>query len=359
MTVSGAMPLITALPIYFVVANNFSISFRRLIYGLICAQIVCCVITAAFWSSSVGSVSMTIYAMTFSSSFIGHLQTCAVIPYFSSINPRLTSPVLTGSNLGALSTALLGLLQKPGNKQPLFSPTVFYLLCIALFVVSLCSFYYLDFRYLRNIEVIHVNQRKLSQQNAKRATKGSKIRDLVSSFSVPSFWRLIWKFAAYNASIQLVTWVFVRSVMPYAVAHTATNSDSENTETEQYAIELSFIALLSGSALSLFVPMKEWRNFVVVLAVYIGLSFIFLGVAVDIGSGLWIFYGSNVFIVALVFLMRFIDGFVSPLLFKEVARLYPERAHAMNQWISGIEKISTFIGVWLTYFLVQYHLIED
>ena len=54
--------------------------------------------------------------------------------------------------------------------------------------------------------------------------------------------------------------------------------------------------------------------------------------------------------------MRFIDGYMSPLIYENVAKLYPNKSLKMNQWISAIAMFIGFIGVWITYLFVQLHV---
>ena len=58
-------------------------------------------------------------------------------------------------------------------------------------------------------------------------------------------------------------------------------------------------------------------------------------------------------------MIRFIDGYVSPLIFQNVARLHPTTAHEMNQWISAVSVYTTFVGVWLVYILVVTDVIKN
>eukprot|EP01084_Bolivina_argentea_P170248 295010_1 len=52
MTISGIMPLVTIIPIYFIIVNNVGfnkLSFRKLSYALIATQIISCIIIAIGW----------------------------------------------------------------------------------------------------------------------------------------------------------------------------------------------------------------------------------------------------------------------------------------------------------------------
>ena len=177
---------------------------------------------------------------------------------------------------------------------------------------------------------------------------------IFSSFSWPIWWREIWQFAAVNSYIQLVSWVFVRSSIPFAVR----NATRENeTDTEQYAIELSYVAALMGSLLAIFVGIRRSKIFLCITCVYTLVALLFLIVSVQ-NDGAWVFDGSDAFVVCLVVFLRFVDGYLSPLIYQNVARRYPNRAREMNQWLGATAAISAFVGVWITYALVQVHVVR-
>eukprot|EP01084_Bolivina_argentea_P306357 529390_1 len=366
MTISGIMPLVTVVPIYFIIVNNINytrLSFRKLSYFLIGTQIISCIIIAIGWPLTIGNVSITIHFITFIASFVGHMMLFAIVPWITSINHKLSAPILTGTNLGTLCTAMVGLIQQPGADPALFSPTIFYLIWIFVFLLSLAAFVYLDVKYLRDIEIVLQkhnrikNQVKLLKQRERaNHSKYPKLAMVLSSFSLPIWWKKIWKFAVLNAYIQLITWVFIRSTIPFAVRNASPESEGENTQIEQYAIELSYVAVLLGSALSIFIGIKQNKYFWYLIGIYSIFALIFLFISVD-DDGLWVFWGSSGFVVVLVFLMRFIDGYISPLIYQNIARDYPNKAHEMNQWLSATAAIAAFIGVWITYLLVQSHAI--
>ena len=230
-------------------------------------------------------------------------------------------------------------------------------------MVSLGSFVILDWKYLREIEsVLHKRDRTKNQVRRTQQRKKHKdsrwplIARLWSPFAVPVWWRKIWRFATLNAYIQLVTWVFIRSSIPFAVRNVSSEEKGENTQVEQYAIGLSLVAVLAGSTVSIFIEIKQNKYFTYWIAVYSLFALVFLVVAVS-DNGLWVFWASEAFVVILVVCMRFIDGYLSPLIYQNVAIQYPETAHEMNQWISATAAVAAFVGVWITYLLVQYHVL--
>ena len=104
----------------------------------------------------------------------------------------------------------------------------------------------------------------IKQRQIRNNSKYPKLAMIFSSFSWPIWWREIWQFAALNSYIQLVSWVFVRSSIPFAVR----NATRENeTDTEQYAIELSYVAVLMDSLLAIFVGIRRSKIFLCITCV--------------------------------------------------------------------------------------------
>ena len=100
------------------------------------------------------------------------------------------------------------------------------------------------------------------------------------------------------------------------------------------------------------VGIAQGRYFVAWTVLYSVLVVLFMAIAAK-RDGAWVFDGADGVVVALVVLMRFIDGYLSPLIYQKVALQYPNKAHEMNQWISATAAIAAFVGVWITYFFVQ------
>lgn len=154
------------------------------------------------------------------------------------------------------------------------------------------------------------------QKEQKRPIAGSDN----NSYGIPVWWRTIWKYVALYSAITLFTWVFVRAAIPFAALSTSTDS-SNNTETEQYAIGISLFGVVSGSITALWVRIDNDRHIWNLSLCYMIILIIFFWIAFD-KTGLWKWNGANILVVALVFAMRFIDGFVTPILFANIDRRY-------------------------------------
>ena len=104
MTIAGIMPLITIVPIYFIVIHNVitPFSFRILTYILIVCQFISTILISIAWPVTIGDISIMIHFVTFMASLVGHMMLFAVVPWVCNINNKLSAPILTGTNLGTL-----------------------------------------------------------------------------------------------------------------------------------------------------------------------------------------------------------------------------------------------------------------
>ena len=88
-------------------------------------------------------------------------------------------------------------------------------------------------------------------------------------------------------------------------------------------------------------------------AVYTSFAAIFFWIAADDNTGFWAFEGANALLIGLVSMMRFIDGFVTPVLLVKIDEQYPSTSISMNQWMALIAIISRFICAWIAYFAIN------
>ena len=158
-------------------------------------------------------------------------------------------------------------------------------------------------------------------------------------------------FAALHSYSLLMTWCFVRSLIPYAVSHTS-NAPHDNTETEQYVISLSYLAIATGSSSAMVLKIDNNIWFIWIAICYTLLVILFCLIAFN-QDGFWIFEGSNELIVIIVCLMRLIDGYLPPIIYEGIDKLYPETSQKMNQWIGAIGVFGLFFATWITYTLVE------
>ena len=87
------------------------------------------------------------------------------------------------------------------------------------------------------------------------------------------------------------------------------------------------------------------------------LTLIFGIIAID-NSNDFIFTGSSTIVVILVMSIRLLDGFLSPLIFRDIGQKFPQKSENMGRWIAATEKVTTFIAIWITYSFVESGLIS-
>ena len=391
---------ITAVPLYYIYANQVKhIPYRKIIYGLFFIQFSLCLLGALFWHVTIPfgfsnnsnnnnnnnnntdnnndstQVSIVIMLLIYGSVFVGNFQDAAIIPWISStMNPVLIGSFITGVNTAALLGAIIGFIQSPGKyTQALFTPTYYFLSFAGLVLISLCAWIFIDYRYIRQIKKMsklspnatEISDSGLTESNHKENKQGLYLiikavflhtkqffvyifSSIKKTFKIPYYWKDIVWLAAFNLWLVWVAWIGVRSVLPYAAAH-VTPGDDNGEDTEAYAFEFSFLAISCGSCLSIFI---KKINFLLFFVIYTIISVTFLTIGVYKTKD-WIFKGSDVIVVVLVCLIRFLDGFVTPMIYKEIGIKYPKTSEKMTRWVSAITKIGAVVATWLAYALVE------
>eukprot|EP01084_Bolivina_argentea_P036196 67002_1 len=346
MSLSGSTSMMTVVPIYFLLTNMYppsSNTYRKLIYGIILFQLFLTVFIAIFWSTTINDFSFIIMLVTHCSAGIGHLQTIAIIPWLLAFNPEMSSLIMFGGGIASVIASCLGLIQSPGSNKPLFGPSAYYSIMLICILCSLVSWIYLD----RNI----ITPKQCQVDRKQRLTQGQshKLK------CIPLWWRKVYIYAIIDSFIQLITWSFIRSALPFAIAHSVKYGAGERSE--QYAIEFSYIAVTAGSFCANIIKLQSIKSFVIVCLIFGVFTLIFMVFVIDSAKHL-IFKGESVLIVIIVGCMRFIDGWITPLIFRRVAVAYPNESLLMNKWIAGVEKLLSFGGVWIIYIIVEAEVIH-
>ena len=175
-------------------------------------------------------------------------------------------------------------------------------------------------------------------------------KSIKGTLSLPSYWREVWQYAAMYSWIQIVTWNLMQSILPFAAAHVAKGTGEGIL---QYAFELSYVALFTGSAISIFLHAVTYSMFVVILTIFFLITVVFLIISVD-NSGFWTFSGGNILVICLAFGIRLFYGFLLPVIFRYVGENHDSKSsEQMTRWIAAVEKVATFISVWATVVLVE------
>ena len=112
-----------------------------------------------------------------------------------------------------------------------------------------------------------------------------------------------------------------------------------------------------GSSISMFISVKHNDTFKVLILIYAILLGIFGWIAYD-SSGFWVFKGSPIIIVSIVFILRTTDGFITPALFKKGSDLYPESSKEITTFISFISILIAIFGNIVTVLLMYFGVIS-
>ena len=410
MAVSSTIPSVTIVPLYYLIINIFwpkpnSVPYRKLMHLICILVIITSIIMTIFWNTILLNISIIIYLTVFIGATIGNLQTIALLPWISSVNPILCAPVMVGNNIGILIGALLGLIQNPGDDgNQLFTPTVFFVIITFLLILSYIVWIYIDLYYFDSYiispainggddnnnmsiqqELTKSNKEEKEQQDEQEAEKehddkspllkSNDVEDISietsdnddiwinikNTFSIPVWWRKGFIYLCYDVYLQFVVWVFFRSTLPFAAEHVATDDSGDGERILSYAINIGYVGGLLGSLFAIIVPINNFFGPILIFTAFVILFMWYLFDNNDSNYEWGVndnnFY-SQLLLVIDSFVLLFLNGYLTPLLFRRVGELYPSKGEEINRWIAGIEKIITFIMVWITYGLVTSNIIN-
>eukprot|EP00468_Gymnochlora_sp_CCMP2014_P012235 CAMPEP_0167750490 /NCGR_PEP_ID=MMETSP0110_2-20121227/6023_1 /TAXON_ID=629695 /ORGANISM="Gymnochlora sp., Strain CCMP2014" /LENGTH=615 /DNA_ID=CAMNT_0007635823 /DNA_START=54 /DNA_END=1898 /DNA_ORIENTATION=- len=166
---------------------------------------------------------------------------------------------------------------------------------------------------------------------------------------LPQGWKAVVPHAVFNSIVQLIAWSLLRAVAPYAAYHTkhhhnAGSEDDIGGGVLALAVEISFIALTLGSLFSYYIPTTK---FLTVTLTIIGLFLLLVIIATDFGD--WTKSDGAPVVIICISAIRFLDGYISPLLFRDIEKVAPENREELSRWVAGIEKVVNFVGAWVAY----------
>ena len=156
-----------------------------------------------------------------------------------------------------------------------------------------------------------------------------------------------------NAYVQLVCWVFIRSLLPYAAAHamgsnssTAAAHEAHVTgsagELQGYAVEVSLLAVFVGALASAFLPNRALRLGPTYCAMLLPLTLL---TAMALGWPLGSQAAAATLLLVAVVIARATDGLVSPLLYRVAGDPYPEtERQAVTQWVGIVAILAAAVG---------------
>lgn len=348
--------------------------------GLGC-QAMSAIIGVIGWHATVGGTSPALYMVGFLASYGGNFQQLAVLPWVQAggTHPSAVSWTMAGSNFGAVVCAIFGSIQHPGSPNMRFSVSLFFVMVLALIVLAVCAFVILIRRQRRACSTgaqptapasaaactSSRQQSKEREELVRRHRKrGRCLRSSLPWFSLHPHVRRV---AATNATLQLVCWIFLRSLLPFAAAHASGGGTREGAQQahekgdagvlQGYAVEISLIAVFIGAVLSAYVPNHQLRLTPALVAMIGPLTII---CAMCFG---WQPFGSvpgaQAILLFAVALARFTDGIATPLCYRVSGDPFPEsERQVVTQWVGIVAIIVAAAGTWVALILVVSGVIQ-
>lgn len=355
-----------------IVVPGFEILFRWLgwSYGrwvilLTWLQLASCCLAAAAWSFSIGGVSLALYLVLFLASLSGNAQQLVLFPWLAAEGQSDRIPTCTaGSVTGALVAAALAYLQVVTGG--LGGPSVYFMVLAGIFVVACAAVHVLvktdekppaddddendePAPRFNPLQIDHCEDTgEMTPDSSDLIERRGLLSGPIVAFLDPKR-RHLNAVAWSNAYMQLVTWVAIRSIMPYAVK--AGRPKSASSDAKGYlalAIDGSLVGVFAGAI----VATIDGAVSPPLLLVNITLTLAFgLCLCTVIFSDPPL--ATPALVVALVvaaILVRVLDGYCSPLWYRQVHELTGS-AEVVKQ-AGGLAIYVAMTGVWVAIALV-------
>jgi len=158
--------------------------------------------------------------------------------------------------------------------------------------------------------------------------------------------------AAINAFIQLISWSMVRALAPFAAYHTKhhhkAHSEDLGSDILELAIEISYIALATGSFFSAVYPTTYFKAATLLCT---GFFVLLATMAADFGD--WSKSQGAPLMVMCVCVIRLIDGYTQPCIFRHIGEIEPDHREELSRWVAVTQTIVNFLGAWVVFALVE------
>jgi len=287
------------------------------------------VLVAFTWHWTLGGSSVFLLFGGFGAAFVGNFSVMIVIPWVAAnFPPSLTNAYISGEGLMAVFGVMLQIAQSPGEYRR-FSPTVYYMIVAAPCISSLCCILYI--------------------WSFPKVREGSNLKARKHNSMCPKWFRLQGlKYAVYKIWSEAITWWIMVVILPYACAVTDP-VDHLGTDVLQWCTILGTTGLWLGNMSSSFYGKKSNFHLNLALLIMTCLAIVVVFAMYDIpGGGFWARY--KLLLIADVALLRSGYGYLTPLIFRDIARKLPnisEKAgRLMGFWtqvVSMIVKVVMFI----------------
>jgi hypothetical protein len=362
-------------PLHAVIQWRFRLPLHWWVGGSILAQLVVTALLIFAWPFHVGGVSLVLHVGVFTACVVGNMQQLAVLPWLANdssrqqpAKDRVVSATMGGGNFGACLAAALGAWQGSPD-EPRCSVSAFFALQFVGVLLSAFAFALILRRRLRTAQISGTSQASASSSDSGSQGSGSTalghddapIHDgLVAKLCaaparmLPTFWKHAWvlRICAVNSLLQIVTWVVVRAMLPFAARTAAGDPEGATQDAIDgsyalgLAVEASLVCVLLGAAASIFV-----RNHSLRLDVTLAFSCVPAGIICAMAAGWRPFSlgdAGGALVIGCASMCRFTDGLASPLLYRAVGDPFPEAEKAaVVQWTGTTAIVSTVVAAWL------------
>jgi len=289
------------------------------VWGSLVLAVVVALILAFTWSITISGYSTSLYFGMGAANFMAEVRYTIIIPWFVRYyNPRMLSAFSAGTSLMTIVFCVMTIIQQPGGVRT-FSPTVFYVFAAIMFLVSSFAGAYI----VRN------------GVQRKSGVKGIEpIEPWQSSMSLQFFpprWWLALRSMLIMIWLTVVTSWLLPVLLPYASDNTTEeNSTNRGENYLQWAMVLTYLARLIGSVLSHFATEYFWIDELTVVVTLIYPVFIFAAV----GVFNWSSWGMRVILMLVITTVRAISGWCYPMIYRDIAKKYPEDCGQLSRFIS-------------------------
>ena len=381
---------VLVVPIFYYLQRRLSWRIERWVWVGLLLQLSSAVLAALSWHVTLGPTSPCLYAVAFLSCIGGNFQQLAVVPWLQegTARPACVSWTMAGSNLGAMVCAVFGAIQQPGHHSAdgqldqRFTVGTFFAVVALVVLVGIGAFALLLRRRRADTAApssaeraghtpsqdgttsrldVEQNDLILRRQSsssgccgccARRCSKGWcwRRRRLLPWYAMEPH---VLRISGANAYVQLVCWVFIRSLLPYAAAHAMGSNSSTAAaheahesgaagELQGYAVEASMLAVFVGALASAFLPNRALRLGPTYCAMLLPLTLL---TAMALGWPLGSQAAAATLLLIAVVVARATDGLVSPLLYRVAGDPYPEtERQAVTQWVGIVAILTAAVG---------------
>ena len=355
---AGTVGSTVIVPLFLLVEKCVHVPAGKWVALALVTQATAVLIGALFAQSTMGGVSWALYLVAFIGSLGANLQRLAAMPWVMErgMSPAYVSWLLAGGNATALICALLGLIQEPGGAMR-FSVNAYFLILLGITAISAGAYGLLRVR--RASTVVAVAPLTPSPSPKWKAHGGASGDDVpsVGSDDVPSEWLpdFAWHPSVMacvltNSIVQYICWIVMGFLLPFAAHHA---SVADGRLILGYTAEASTLAVFLGSVASAVVPNSALHcgatlaAMVFCLAIILALIFEALPFAPTEGA-------KSAMLLISATSARFIDGLVTPLLYRRAGDEFPvRRREAITRFQGAVSITFTSLGTWVVLWMVH------